>query len=124
MIDQVISHLKTAFSHLQPTQQTAVSNGGVPFPPSTPTRTPQVLPKMRRTVVTRIFEAVKAIALCHNVTPVYEVEDEDIEENGDIEADQQSQQQVVYQASSPDEVSQGHTHTCMNAHTHILIPGI
>ena len=28
--------------------------------------------KMRRTVVTRIVEAAKAIALCHNVTPIHE----------------------------------------------------
>ena len=31
-------------------------------------------PKMRRTVVTRVLDAVKAIAICHNVTPVYEVD--------------------------------------------------
>ena len=29
---------------------------------------------MRRTVDTRVIEAVKAIAVCHNVTPVYEEE--------------------------------------------------
>lgn len=27
---------------------------------------------MRRTEVTRMFEATKAIALCHNVTPIVE----------------------------------------------------
>ena len=27
---------------------------------------------MRRTVVTRVLDAVKAIAICHNVTPVHE----------------------------------------------------
>lgn len=27
---------------------------------------------MRRTMVTRVFEATKAIALCHNVTPIVE----------------------------------------------------
>ena len=46
--------------------------------------------RIRRTAVTRTFEAVKAIALCHNVTPVYEVE-------GDPDS-------MMYQASSPDEV--------------------
>ena len=55
---------------------------------------------VRRTVVTRVLEAVQALALCHNVTPVYE----DREDYDMTEADQQSQQTVVYQASSPDEV--------------------
>lgn len=61
--------------------------------------------KMRRTVVTRVCDAVKAIALCHNVTPVYEAaETSESSEQSDTEADQQSQQRVTYQASSPDEV--------------------
>ena len=60
---------------------------------------------MRRTVITRTHEAVKAIALCHNVTPVYE--EVEAEEGDDTlsEADQQCQQRVTYQAASPDEVS-------------------
>ena len=60
--------------------------------------------KVRRTVVTRVSEAVKAIALCHNVTPVYDAVDASDSEQSDTEADQQSQQRVTYQASSPDEV--------------------
>jgi phospholipid-translocating ATPase len=54
----------------------------------------------------RVCDAVKAIALCHNVTPVYEAVAESLEgsEQSDTEADQQSQQRVSYQASSPDEV--------------------
>ena len=59
--------------------------------------------KVRRTVITRVVEAVKAIALCHNVTPVYETMGREDWED-ETEADQQSQQQVTYQASSPDEV--------------------
>ena len=51
-------------------------------------------------MVTRVLEAVQALALCHNVTPVYE----DKEDYDMTEADQQSQQTVIYQASSPDEV--------------------
>lgn len=62
--------------------------------------------KVRRTAVTRVSEAVKALALCHNVTPVYEtVEGGSDAEQSDTEADQQINQKVVYQASSPDEVS-------------------
>ena len=58
---------------------------------------------MRRTVVTRVLDAVQALALCHNVTPVYD-DDKSEEASLQVEADQQSQQTVVYQASSPDEV--------------------
>lgn len=50
----------------------------------------------------RVHEAVKAIALCHNVTPVYE-------SNGvtdQAEAERHYEDSCrVYQASSPDEVS-------------------
>lgn len=52
----------------------------------------------------RVHEAVKAIALCHNVTPVYE-------SNGvtdQAEAEKQYEDSCrVYQASSPDEVNPG-----------------
>ncbi|XP_048254813.1 probable phospholipid-transporting ATPase IIB isoform X1 [Haliotis cracherodii] len=88
-MDEVMAHLRTAFS--QPPSGQLIQ--------ATPTRTSG---PVRRTVVTRVFEAVKAVALCHNVTPVYE-------ENGDAasdtEADQQIRQTVTYQASSPDEVA-------------------
>lgn len=46
--------------------------------------------RIRKTAVTRVHEAVKAIALCHNVTPVYEREEDP--------------DSMSYQASSPDEV--------------------
>lgn len=81
--------------------------------------------KVRRSEVTRVQEAVKAIALCHNVTPVYEEtshqecrkEDQghgDCDESpvsieSQTEADQHywqpRKETCVYQASSPDEVS-------------------
>ena len=51
-------------------------------------------PRVRRTVVTRVHEAVKALALCHNVTPVHEDAVEQGDTDSDIEADQQSQQTV------------------------------
>ena len=69
--------------------------------------------KIRKTIVTKIVEAVKALALCHNVTPVYETtNDTSVEEA--TEADQATIAQgsnanpggaVTYQASSPDEVA-------------------
>jgi phospholipid-translocating ATPase len=58
--------------------------------------------KIRKTTVTRITEAVKALALCHNVTPVFENSEPDA-----VEADRNNtaSQTVSYQASSPDEVA-------------------
>lgn len=67
---------------------------------------PALTTKVRRTMSSRVHEAVKAIALCHNVTPVYE-------SNGvtdQAEAEKQYEDSCrVYQASSPDEVSLGYT---------------
>uniref|UniRef100_A0A8B9IZG4 Phospholipid-transporting ATPase n=1 Tax=Amazona collaria TaxID=241587 RepID=A0A8B9IZG4_9PSIT len=58
--------------------------------------------KVRKTMSSRVHEAVKAIALCHNVTPVYE-------SNGvtdQAEAERHYEDSCrVYQASSPDEVA-------------------
>ena len=58
--------------------------------------------------MTRVYEAVKALALCHNVTPVV---DENTprsatpEVNGHIELKETGgTSDIVYQASSPDEV--------------------
>jgi phospholipid-translocating ATPase len=51
--------------------------------------------------VTRITEAVKALGVCHNVTPVYE-------ENGMLEDEETVfgiEREATYQASSPDEAS-------------------
>ena len=57
---------------------------------------------MRKTISSRVHEAVKAIALVHNVTPVYEA-------NGvtdQAEAEQHYEDTCrVYQAASPDEVT-------------------
>ncbi|CAL1295011.1 unnamed protein product [Larinioides sclopetarius] len=91
--DEVAAHIKTSYA---PTPSGSSSAG------ATPTKMP--LPKMRRTVVTRVQEAVRALALCHNVTPVYE-DTSDADGNCETEADQQSNQSFVYQASSPDEVA-------------------
>ena len=85
-----MAHLKTSFS------QPLLSQVAPPSAASRPAT------KIRNTVVTRVHEAIKAIALCHNVTPVFE--QSDANESSEIEADQQNEQQVTYQASSPDEV--------------------
>uniref|UniRef100_A0A665US45 Phospholipid-transporting ATPase n=1 Tax=Echeneis naucrates TaxID=173247 RepID=A0A665US45_ECHNA len=63
-------------------------------------------PKVRKSVSSRIHEAVKAIALCHNVTPVYESHTAVNGEAESAEADQDfSDDNRTYQASSPDEVA-------------------
>ena len=93
-----MAHLKTSFS------QGALPQGVPQAAPSRPTT------KIRRTVVTRVHEAIKAVALCHNVTPVFEQRDSG--ESSEIEADQQNEEQVTYQASSPDEVCNCCIATC------------
>lgn len=74
---------------------------------STPSRKAQSsAPKVRKSVSSRIHEAVKAIALCHNVTPVYESRTGVTAETEYAEVDQDfSDENRTYQASSPDEVS-------------------
>ncbi|CAH1109702.1 unnamed protein product [Psylliodes chrysocephalus] len=68
--------------------------------------------KFRRSENSRVKDAVQALALCHNVTPMCEAnekKDADSSSFGsDTEADQQLQmpdKNVTYQASSPDEVA-------------------
>jgi phospholipid-translocating ATPase len=89
-MDEVMAHLKTSFTVTKDPSSLTPSRLGTGA-------------KVRRTIVTRVVDAVKALALCHNVTPVYE----DVEDgaSSETEADQQIKQEVTYQASSPDEVS-------------------
>ncbi|XP_074042262.1 ATPase, class II, type 9B isoform X2 [Leptinotarsa decemlineata] len=68
--------------------------------------------KFRRSENTRIRDAVQALALCHNVTPVYEgsgkADADSVSFASETEADQHlqvSDKDVMYQASSPDEVA-------------------
>ena len=77
--------------------------------------------QVRRTITTRLVEAVKALALCHNVTPVSEDQaamsspggssESASSESSDVELyslDRSGRAQrngiITYQASSPDEV--------------------
>lgn len=72
---------------------------------ATPSRKTQASgPKVRKSVSSRIHEAVKAIALCHNVTPVYESHVNGETESAEADQDY-SDDNRTYQASSPDEVS-------------------
>ncbi|XP_004858099.1 probable phospholipid-transporting ATPase IIA isoform X1 [Heterocephalus glaber] len=87
-MDEVQSHIFSIYT--QQSQEPPAQKG------------PTVTTKVRRTMSSRVHEAVKAIALCHNVTPVYEsnsVTDQ-------AEAEKQYEDSCrVYQASSPDEVA-------------------
>jgi len=71
-LDDLAVHLKASYE----TSDTKRASGKGPASPAI----------LRRTMPTKIKEAILALALCHNVTPVVE--------NGSN----------VYQASSPDEV--------------------
>ncbi|ETE66118.1 putative phospholipid-transporting ATPase IIA, partial [Ophiophagus hannah] len=87
-IDEVQSHIFSIY-----TQQSQE-------PPAL--KAPNLATKVRKTLSSRVHEAVKAIALCHNVTPVYE-------SNGvtdQAEAEKHYEDSCrVYQAASPDEVA-------------------
>uniref|UniRef100_A0A8C7AHE7 Phospholipid-transporting ATPase n=1 Tax=Neovison vison TaxID=452646 RepID=A0A8C7AHE7_NEOVI len=87
-MDEVQSHIFSVYT--QQSQDPPAQKG------------PTLTTKVRRTMSSRVHEAVKAIALCHNVTPVYE-------SNGvtdQAEAEKQYEDSCrVYQASSPDEVA-------------------
>ncbi|XP_048405803.1 probable phospholipid-transporting ATPase IIA isoform X2 [Stegostoma tigrinum] len=87
-MDEVESHVFSAYT------QPAVSQDK---PPST-------APKIRKTVSVRVHEAVKAIALCHNVTPVYESHGPDSTDRAEAEQNYEDACRI-YQAASPDEVS-------------------
>jgi len=77
-----------------------------PADTTSPTKPAAPVSKIRRSEHTRVHEAVKAVALCHNVTPVWEPSATDETQS---EADQHYNIEPpsgrVYQASSPDEVA-------------------
>uniref|UniRef100_A0A8D2LPP2 Phospholipid-transporting ATPase n=1 Tax=Varanus komodoensis TaxID=61221 RepID=A0A8D2LPP2_VARKO len=87
-MDEVQSHIFSIYTQ-QPQEQPALKG-------------PALATKVRKTLSSRVHEAVKAIALCHNVTPVYE-------SNGvtdQAEAERHYEDSCrVYQAASPDEVA-------------------
>lgn len=117
-------------------QPASGGGGGSGGDGSTPSqKTQSSAPKVRKSVSSRIHEAVKAIALCHNVTPVYESHAGVNGETELVEADQDfSDDNRTYQASSPDEVSERHDSKASaaassvwaesvdrNTHTHLSI---
>uniref|UniRef100_H3A6R4 Phospholipid-transporting ATPase n=1 Tax=Latimeria chalumnae TaxID=7897 RepID=H3A6R4_LATCH len=99
-MDEIQNHIMSSYGQVQG----QASGNSIS---STPSRKVQPsAPKVRKTVSSRIHEAVKAIALCHNVTPVYESRAGVNGETEYTEADQDfSDENRTYQASSPDEVA-------------------
>nr|XP_019571196.1 PREDICTED: probable phospholipid-transporting ATPase IIB isoform X2 [Rhinolophus sinicus] len=95
-MDEIQSHVRDSCSQLH-SQATS----------STPPRKAQSsAPKVRKSVSSRVHEAVKAIALCHNVTPVYEPRAGGTGDAEHAEVDQDfSDENRTYQAASPDEVA-------------------
>ena len=93
---QISTNLRNFYASLK----SASSGSGDPLAKETKHR-------MRKTATTRIAEAVKALALCHNVTPVFEGGNEDATEadRHTTAAASSQPQSVTYQASSPDEVA-------------------
>ncbi|XP_021541843.1 probable phospholipid-transporting ATPase IIB isoform X3 [Neomonachus schauinslandi] len=100
-MDEIQSHLRNPYS--QQTQSQASGNAASSTPPR---KAQSSAPKVRKSVSSRVHEAVKAIALCHNVTPVYEPRAGVTAEAEYAEADQDfSDGNRTYQAASPDEVA-------------------
>ncbi|XP_052011219.1 probable phospholipid-transporting ATPase IIB isoform X5 [Apodemus sylvaticus] len=104
-MDEIQSHVLN--SYLQHPVLKVHSQPSGHNPSSAPLRRSQSsTPKVKKSVSSRIHEAVKAIALCHNVTPVYEARAGITGETEFAEADQDfSDENRTYQASSPDEVA-------------------
>ncbi|KAG5195528.1 probable phospholipid-transporting ATPase IIB isoform X1 [Ovis aries] len=98
-MDEIQNHLVNAYA------QTQCQAGGSSTISTPPRKAASSAPKVRRSVSSRVHEAVKAVALCHNVTPVYEARGA-AGETEVAEADQDfSDDNRTYQASSPDEVA-------------------
>ncbi|XP_069425308.1 probable phospholipid-transporting ATPase IIB isoform X6 [Ovis canadensis] len=96
-MDEIQNHLVNAYA------QTQCQAGGSSTISTPPRKAASSAPKVRRSVSSRVHEAVKAVALCHNVTPVYEARGA-AGETEVAEADQDfSDDNRTYQASSPDE---------------------
>ncbi|KAM7124875.1 putative phospholipid-transporting ATPase IIB isoform 3-T3 [Molossus nigricans] len=97
-MDEIQSHVRSSCAqvHAQASGDTGSS--------APPRKAQSSGPKARKSVSSRVHEAVKALALCHNVTPVYESRAGTTGETEYAEVDQDfSDENRTYQASSPDE---------------------
>lgn len=94
-MDEIMKHLLSSFRQIQNKQQQQQQQ-------AQPSQT-----IMRRTIVTRIRDAIEALALCHNVTPVYEANMNEVLNRpvDKLVAEEVKDLKVSYQASSPDEIA-------------------
>lgn len=91
-MDELMSHLLTSYKQ-QNSSKVGLHNQ-------------QQVSIMRRTIVTRIRDAIEALALCHNVTPVYDANVTDaLNKPDDQMIEELKNIKVSYQASSPDEIA-------------------
>uniref|UniRef100_A0A2P2HY00 Phospholipid-transporting ATPase n=1 Tax=Hirondellea gigas TaxID=1518452 RepID=A0A2P2HY00_9CRUS len=105
--DDVAQHLRSYFRQRSRSTSTPAGGDGSGTGPGAadgtngkgvgPTGTPS---RVRRTLSSKVGEAAKALALCHNVTPVYEEE-----ATNTTSPPQELHGTVTYQAASPDEVA-------------------
>ena len=93
-MDELMSHLLTSYKQQNLNLKSLQTNQ-------------QQVSIMRRTIVTRIRDAIEALALCHNVTPVYEANMADIINKpiNQLAIEELKNVKVAYQASSPDEIA-------------------
>uniref|UniRef100_UPI00398EF1A2 probable phospholipid-transporting ATPase IIB isoform X4 n=1 Tax=Pristiophorus japonicus TaxID=55135 RepID=UPI00398EF1A2 len=102
-MDEIQNHIIGSYTQGTSSHSHSTGSSASTTPSS---KTTSSAPKVRKSVHSRIHEAVKAIALCHNVTPVYESRAGVNGETEYAEADQDfSDENRTYQASSPDEVA-------------------
>ncbi|KAF2361694.1 P-type ATPase subfamily IV [Trinorchestia longiramus] len=100
--DDVSMHLRSYCAQRKRSSEVEAAEGSpltsTPAPVTTATPTNTSPTRVRRSLSCRVGEAVHALALCHNVTPVYD-------ERDDSTAEQPSNALATYQAASPDEVA-------------------
>jgi phospholipid-translocating ATPase len=96
-MDELMSHLLTSYKQQNLNLKSLQTNQ----------QQQQQVSIMRRTIVTRIRDAIEALALCHNVTPVYEANMADIINKpiNQLAIEELKNVKVAYQASSPDEIA-------------------
>ncbi|XP_072142121.1 probable phospholipid-transporting ATPase IIB isoform X2 [Dermacentor andersoni] len=96
-----VSYSSESFGEVESNLKAAYTPGA-PSPAPGTTGSAQGV-RVRRNMATRVQEAVRAVALCHNVTPVYEGVASDADDEQALA--EQYQKPPTYQASSPDEVA-------------------
>ncbi len=98
-MDELMSHLLTSYKQQNLNLKSLQTNQQQ--------QQQQQVSIMRRTIVTRIRDAIEALALCHNVTPVYEANMADIINKpiDQLAIEELKNVKVAYQASSPDEIA-------------------